>query len=147
MFTNVLVGVAHHEGGRVAIVLAKQLRANDGSLTLAHVYVEEPIVYRGVSTQYEASQRQDDLEQLLRASKQFEVRAQLRWRRASSVGQGLHELCEEIGADLLVVGASRRHPPARVLLGDDTHAAIDGSSCVVAVAPVGYAERLSRPGK
>jgi nucleotide-binding universal stress UspA family protein len=143
MFTNVLVGVDHHEGGRDAIALAKRLQASDGALTLAHVYVEEPIVYRGVSAQYEASQRQDDLERLIRASEESGVRAELRWCRASSVGRGLHELCEQIGADLLVVGASRRGPPARALLGDDTHTAVEGSSCVVAVAPVGYSERLS----
>lgn len=111
-------------------------------LTLARVYVEEPIVYRGVSAQYEASQRQDDLERLRQASEQTGVRAQLRWCRASSVGRGLHELCGPIGADLLVVGASRRRAPARALLGDDTRGALDGSPCAVAIAPVGYGQRL-----
>ena len=103
LFTSVLVGVDHDQGGRDAISLAKQLRAGEGALTLAHVYVEEPIVYRGVSAQYEASQRQDDLERLRQASEQTGVRAQLRWCRASSVGRGLHE----------ALRADRRGPPRR----------------------------------
>ena len=49
------------------------------------------------------------------------VDAHLRWQVSGSVGRGLHELCEMIAADLLVVGSSRRGLLGRVLLGDDTH--------------------------
>jgi len=52
--------------------------------------------------------------------------------------RGLHELCETIGADLLVVGSSRPGLLGRVLLGDDTCAALNGSPCAIAVAPAGY---------
>jgi nucleotide-binding universal stress UspA family protein len=43
---------------------------------------------------------------------------------ASSVGRALHELAEEIGADLIVLGSSPRGLLGRVLLGDDTRAAL-----------------------
>jgi nucleotide-binding universal stress UspA family protein len=62
-----------------------------------------------------------------------------RWRPDGSVGRGLHELCESIAADLLVVGSSRSALPGRVLIGDDTRAALNGAPCAVAIAPSNYA--------
>src|ERR1019366_8905934 len=50
----------------------------------------------------------------------------------------LHELCEVIGADLLVVGSSRRGLMGRVLMGDDARAALNGAPCAIAIAPTGY---------
>jgi nucleotide-binding universal stress UspA family protein len=58
-----------------------------------------------------------------------------------SVGRGLHELAERHGADLLVVGSTRRSLFGRVLVGDNTRDALNGAPCAVAVAPAGYAER------
>jgi nucleotide-binding universal stress UspA family protein len=49
-------------------------------------------------------------------------------------------LAEWIGADLIVVGSTRRTRLGRVVLGDDTCSALDGAPCAVAVAPAGYAE-------
>ena len=121
MFTNVVVGVDNREGGRDAIALAKQLLSGVGELTLAHVYVGESYAYRGVGGQYKAAKRQDHLDQLARARAEAGLRARLGWREASSPGRGLHALCEESDADLLVVGSSRRGVLRRVLLGDDAH--------------------------
>ena len=47
-------------------------------------------------------------------------------------------MVEKTGGDLLVVGSSRRGPWGRVLLGDDTRAALHDAPCAVAVAPQGY---------
>jgi nucleotide-binding universal stress UspA family protein len=58
---------------------------------------------------------------------------------ASSPGRGLHQQAEEQGADLLVVGSCRHSALGRVMLGDDTRAALNGSPCAVAVAALGYA--------
>jgi hypothetical protein len=46
--------------------------------------------------------------------------AQLRWRVSASVGRGLHEQCDAVGAELLAVGSSRRGPLGRVVVADDT---------------------------
>ena len=43
-----------------------------------------------------------------------------------------------IGADLLVVGSSRRGLMGRVLMGDDARAALNGAPCAIAIAPTGY---------
>ena len=71
--------------------------------------------------------------------------AHLRWPSAPSVGRGLHELVEEIHADLLVVGSSRRALLGRAGVGDDTRAALNGAPCAIAIAPAGYGQRAGGP--
>ena len=139
MFKQIVVGVDEHEGGRDAIALARNLLAPDGELTLAYVYVGDPHVYRSASSAYEASERERAQEVLEKAHEETGVQANLRWRGSSSVGRGLHELCEVIGADLLVVGSSRRGLLGRVLIGDDTRDALNGAPCAIAIAPAAYA--------
>ena len=138
MFENVVVGIGDSEGGRDAIALAQQLLTGDADLTLAHVYAGDPYVYRGVSAEFEESERRQDIERLSHARDEARVRASVRWRRASSVGHGLHELCKDIGADLLVVGASRRRGLPKLLRGDDARSALNDAPCAVAIAPAGY---------
>ena len=60
---------------------------------------------------------------------------------APSVGNGLHQLGTDCGADLLVVGSSSRGPVGRVLAGDDARGTVSGAACPVAVAPHAYAKR------
>jgi nucleotide-binding universal stress UspA family protein len=138
VFTNVVVGVDNREGGHDAIVLAKQLLVGYGELSLAHVYVGDPAMYRSVSVEYEAAKREDDLARLAKTREDADVRARLCWTRASSVGRGLGALCKDIAADLLVVGSSRRRALGRVLFGDDARSALNHAPCAVAIAPAGY---------
>jgi nucleotide-binding universal stress UspA family protein len=144
MFRNVIVGVDHREGGRDAIALAMLLLGPDGQLMFAHVYAGDPYAYRGVSAAYEASERRHDLELLTQARADVGVRAELRWRRASSVAQGLHELCETAHADLLVLGASRQHGMARAIHADDARAALKRAPCAVAIAPANFRSSASQ---
>jgi nucleotide-binding universal stress UspA family protein len=138
MFRQIVVGVDGQEGGRDALALARNLLAADGELTLAYVHVGNPRVYRG-SSEAAASERERAFELLESACAEAGADAHLRWRGSQSVGRGLHELAEIIGADLLVVGSSRRSLLGRVLVGDDTRAALNGAPCAIAVAPAGYA--------
>jgi nucleotide-binding universal stress UspA family protein len=140
MFKNIIVGV-DREGGHDPIALAKRLLAHDGELTLAHVFPGTARVWQA-PPQFESPERRELAEMLERASREAEVDdAHIRWREDDSTGRGLHELCEIAEADLLVVGSSRRGLLGRVLLHDDTHAALNGAPCPVAVAPVGYADQ------
>ena len=138
MFRQVVVGVEEDKGSRDAIAIAKKLLGRDGELTLAHVYAGYPPVYRGVRATDEASEREHALEMLERTREESGVPAHLRVPVAHSVGRGLHELCEEISADLLAVGSSRRGLLGRVLIGDDTRAALNGAPCAIAIASAGY---------
>lgn len=143
MFKHVIVGVDGHEGGRDAIALAKRLRAEDGELTLAYVYHGDEHVWRGSSPPYEASEEVRTRELLKTTREEEGVEAHVRTHGSPSVGRGLHELAEEVGADLLVIGSSRRGVFGRVLIGDDTRAALNGAPCAVAIAPAGYAHESS----
>ena len=138
MFKQVVVGVDEQHGSRDAIALATRLLAQDGELTLAHVFSGEPHLYRSPTVIYE-KQRERTVALLEKTREETGVQAHLRWRQSPSPGRGLHELCEVIEADLLVVGSSRRGLLGRVLIGDDTRAALNAAPCAIAIAPAGLA--------
>jgi len=138
MFKNVIVGIDDDEGGRDAIALAKMLAADGGKLTLAQVYQGDSALSRRSSPDYEAAQHERIRKLLEKRRADAGVEAELKWYGSPSVGRGLHELAELTGADLLVVGSSRRGLLGRVLIGDDTRAALNGAPCAVAISPTGY---------
>jgi nucleotide-binding universal stress UspA family protein len=139
MYTNVLIGVDEEEGGRDAIALARHLVGENGKLSLAYVHYGY-FVGRGSNPAFEATEHDRGMQVLERARADAGIEAELHCVGATSVGRGLHQLAEKLGADLLVVGSTRRSRVGRVLLGDDTSAALDGSPCAVVVAPAGYAQ-------
>lgn len=141
MFENVFVGVDGEEGGRDAIALADALRGEGGKLTLAHVYPGDPHVWRGSSPTYEAVEEEQAHTLLEKARSEAGIEAELVLSGSSSVGRGLHELAEAHDADLIVIGTCRRGLLGRVLIGDDTRAAMNGAPCAVAIAPGGYSRR------
>ena len=137
MFHNVLIGIDGRQGGRDAIALARQLAAPTATFTLAHAY--GIIVGKG-AMEAAALERDESRELLKRERALAGLTAELAVRGLRPVGRILHELAEERGADLLVVGSTRHALLGRVLLGDDCLAALDGAPCAVAVAPRGYAQ-------
>jgi nucleotide-binding universal stress UspA family protein len=144
MFDNVIVGVGEHESWHDAIALARRLVSDDGRLTLANIYVfaAEPRLSAGYSGEDEAMERRRAAELLQRARAEAGRPAAALWRGAPSVGRGLHELVDQLEADVLVVGMSRKAGLRRLLRGDNARAALNGATCAVAVAPAGYARRV-----
>ncbi len=140
MFKRIVVGVDGRDGGRDALALAKLLLAAGGELTLAHVISADAHAYGAAGAAYEAPEAERAEVLLETAREETGVEAHLRWRASSSVGRGLHELCELIGADLVAVGSSRRGLLGRVLIGDDTSAALNGAPCSIAIAPNNYSQ-------
>lgn len=140
MFKQIVVGVDEHEGGRDAIALAKKLVAPAGRLTLAFVYCGDPYVYRGASAAFEATERERTLGRLEAARVEAGIDATLNFVGSTSAGRGLHELAEHRAADLLVLGSCRRSLLGRVMMGDDTRAALNGAPCAVAIASAGYVD-------
>jgi nucleotide-binding universal stress UspA family protein len=143
MFRNVAVAVADLETGADAIELAKRLSAENAHLTLGHVYPGDERLWRGSSAEYDAVERQRGAELLDSVRQAAGIEAGMRVVGAASVGSGLHKIADSSGADLLVVGSSRRGLIGRVLLGDDTREALNGAPCAVAIAPQGYAQRTA----
>lgn len=142
MFKNVLVGVDGRPNGRDAIALADRLLADGGKLTLAHVHGEGHHAAHSSAPGVATAGDQDALSLLQRerAAAELSDDAELLPFAASSPGHGLHVLAEQRAADLIVVGSCSRSGLGRVMLGDDTRAALNGAPCAVAVAVRGYAE-------
>ena len=139
MFEKALVGVDHRQGGRDAIALAKQL-APRAEFTLAHVYAMTVPATRGGGLVIETEL--DRAREILRQRREeASVNASVAVCAGSSVGTALHELANDSGADLIVIGSCHRGPLGRVLNGDDARATLHGAPCAVAIAPAGYAER------
>src|SRR5829696_1437334 len=59
-----------------------------------------------------------------------------------SAARVLHDCAEQRGAGLLVVGSTHRGITGRVALGSTADRLLHGAPCPIAVAPVGYAERM-----
>jgi nucleotide-binding universal stress UspA family protein len=141
MFKNVIVGVDGTPNGRDAIALAGQLADPDGQLTLVHTYGGQMNLSH-VMTRGMVTEEREASEKLLAAERAAtDSEAQLLSVEALNPGRGLHEQAEEHGADLIVVGSSRRGVFSRAMLGDDTRAALNGAPCAIAIAARGYGER------
>jgi len=137
MFRRVLVGVDGRPGGRDAIALARLLAAPDGVITLAHVYGQDLVIGRGGSETVLIERARAELlleHELDSASLDAQMVAACDHR----VGRGLHLLAERLSADLIVIGSTRHGLIGRVLMGDDTRAALNGAPCAVAIASRGY---------
>jgi nucleotide-binding universal stress UspA family protein len=63
---------------------------------------------------------------------------------AASVGAGLHDVAEQRGADLIVVGSCHRSATGRILTGDDARSVLHHAPCAAAVTPAGYADGSRR---
>jgi nucleotide-binding universal stress UspA family protein len=140
MFNNVIVGVDEQPGSRDVIALAKTLMAEDGELTLAHVHQGKTGPVHSSNPGFQAAERERSLTLLKDVRERVGVDAERVCIGSPSVGQGLHELAESQGADLLVMGSCRRGLIGRVFVDNDTQDALNGAPCAVAVAPVGYAQ-------
>lgn len=141
-FRDVIVGVDGREGGRDAIALGRLLVAPTGRLTLAHVREgglappsADDVAFEAEIDAAPVAESQKLLEREREAAG---VAAELIDVVDRHVGPGLHKLAERERADLLVVGSCHRARWSRLLVGDDTRASLDGATCAVAVAPLGY---------
>ena len=140
MFNNVLVGVDGRPTGRDAIALATRLLDPEGKLALAHVHNDVLSPLHTAAPGVIEEERQASHRLLERERAEADAGADLVSVAARSPGAGLHEQAEEMHADLLVVGSCSRGAFGRVMVGDDTRAALNGAPCAVAMASRGYAE-------
>jgi nucleotide-binding universal stress UspA family protein len=138
VFSSVVVGVDGGAGGRDALALARVLAPEAEVLTLLHVGVLAP-AYAAVADQLQEEAIQHELDGMAADLRSRGIGGTVRTRLsvAVTVAEGLADAARAQDADLIVVGSSRRGRLARVLLGDDTRAALRRAPCPVAVAPSG----------
>jgi nucleotide-binding universal stress UspA family protein len=70
-------------------------------------------------------------------------RAEPRPIESSSPARGLHEVADEEGASLVVIGSTHRGPVGRVVLGSVGEILLAGTPAAVAVAPKGFAANVA----
>jgi nucleotide-binding universal stress UspA family protein len=143
MFTNIVVGVDGGQGGRDAVALAKQLAQPDSKITLANCYGQTGLLRLAAGRMHA-----DSSEMLTRTAALASIDARLVSLAYASVSRGLHQFATHVAADLLVLGSRHRGTFGRALLGEDSHDALDGAPCPVAIAPSGYdpPQHLARIG-
>jgi nucleotide-binding universal stress UspA family protein len=136
VYRKIIVGYDGSERAQDALALGKLLAdMNRADLVVAGVFQFDPI-WGGRDLAFAEAEAQYARE-IERAA--ASVHAEAEAIPSSSVGRGLHELAEEIGADLLVVGSSHHSRAGQVLTGNVGTTLLHGSPCSVAVAPHGFA--------
>ena len=137
MFDKMLVGVDGRQGGRDAIALARILASADAQIVLANIYGG---MLSGGGRRGTGDSHLDAEDLLERERKAAGVQARTVVHPDGKPGRALQDLAAEESADLLVIGSTHRGPVGRVLIGDETLAALNGAPCAVAIAPSGYAD-------
>ena len=138
MYRKILVGYDDSDQAKDAVALGKQIAdATGAELVVAGVFQFDPVWGGG-----DARFRDADAEfaqEIETAAKS--VGAEAEAVPSSSPARGLHELAEEIGADLILVGSSRHGRVGQMLAGSTGLSLLHGSPCAVGIAPDGYRER------
>jgi nucleotide-binding universal stress UspA family protein len=139
MYRKIVVGHDLHDGGSDALALGRLVAgAGAAKLIVAGVFPVGALP-RG----FEARWR--DEEERVAAEIQSiadEAGAEPEAFPSSSPARGLHELAEEIDADLIVVGSSRHSKAGQILAGNVGAQLLHGSPCAVAVAPRDYRDHV-----
>ena len=136
MYRKIIIGHDLHAGGRDALALGSLLVAATGAeLVVAGVFPFGTLP-RGFDATWRADERATAAELHGVADAAGESVEAL---PSSSPARGLHDLAEEVGADLVVVGSSRHGGVGRILAGDVALGLMRCAPCAVAVAPRGFA--------
>jgi nucleotide-binding universal stress UspA family protein len=136
MYRKIIIGHDLHAGGRDALALGSMLAGASG----AELVVAGVFPFGTLPRGFDATWREDErgtAAELQRVADAAGATAEA--FPSSSPARGLHELAEEIGADLVVVGSSRHGRVGRILAGNVVLGLLRGAPCAVAIAPRGFA--------
>jgi nucleotide-binding universal stress UspA family protein len=135
MYRKILVGYTDTDQGKDALAFGKQLAdATGAQLVAAGVFQFDPM-WGGLDPHFQEAEVEFARQIETAASA---VGAEPEAIPSSSPARGLHDLAEEIDADLILVGSSRHGRVGQVLAGSTGVALLHGSPCAVAIAPSGY---------
>lgn len=141
---TVIVGVDATDSGRDALALGRMLAEFRGaSVIAAAVYRREHPKYAG-SRELENTLRYEAAQSLEDAVGIGADPVQMRTIAAASPARGLHELAEQTGAELVVVGSTHRGPVRSLAPGSTGARLLQEAPCAVAIAPAGYALETDR---
>ncbi|GAA0900424.1 universal stress protein [Virgisporangium ochraceum] len=139
----VVVGFDASPAGADAVTLAQAYCRTVGAhLIVATVHPAPAAISPGrVDAEWIADRPRLANEVLARAREVAGEDADYRVVASSSAAHGLHDLADEVGAALIVVGSHREAPAERLFAGSTAERLLSGSMCPVAVAPAGMRSR------
>ncbi len=142
MSAKIIVAATPPEAAADAVALAVDLaRARGAKLLVAGVAVAPMMADRDVYARAQRGALERELS-LLVPDETVGVEAAIAVVVARSVTRGLHALAEREHADLLVMGPTHRGAIERLFQGNLILSTLHGSTCPIAVAPAGYADRV-----
>ena len=144
MYVNVVVGIDGLGGGMDAAALARHLAPKATRLTLVHVQLPDVLRPEASERPYGLVEDEQSAALSQHEASSYAPDTEMISVLARSVGIGLHDVAEDRGADLIVIGSCHRSVVGRVLMGDDTRSVLHRAPCTVAVAPGGYADGSRR---
>jgi nucleotide-binding universal stress UspA family protein len=135
MYRKIIVGHDLHEGGDDALALGKELASASGAkLVVAGVFP-----FGALPRGFEPVWRDQEAELAARIRARADAAgAEAEAVPSSAPARGLQELAAEIGADLVVIGSSRRSHIGEILAGNVGVGLLHGSPCAVGLAPRDY---------
>lgn len=143
LYGRIILGYDASEQSHDALALTRLLAAGgQRSVVVAHV-IPQPPPYDARTKEYVKLVHHHDhsvLDPALAALSGFRVES--RPIESGSPARGLHELVEEEGASLVVIGSTHRSPVGRVVLGSTGEILLSGTPASVAIAPRGFASRV-----
>ena len=137
-YRKILVGYDDSEQARDALALGRQLADVSGAaLVVGGIFPLDPIWGSSVDQSFRETEANyaRRVKEAARA-----VGAEADAYPSSSAARGLHNLAEEIGADLIVVGSSHRGRAGQALAGGVGTTLLHGAGSAVAVASRGFRE-------
>lgn len=139
----VVVGYDASPAGADAVALARAYSRTVGArLIVATVHPAPAAISPGrVDAEWIADRHRLASGVLARAREVVGEEADYRVVASSSAAHGLHDLAEEVGAGLIVVGSHREAPNERLFAGSTAERLLSGSVCPVAIAPAGMRDR------
>lgn len=140
MYSKIIAGYDGRPSSEDALALARAIaRITGGEVTAAGVFLADPF-WGGPDPSFQEleAESREQIESAAKAAGADPVT-----RPSSSTARGLHDLAEESGADLIVVGSASSGKVGQVLAGNVALSLLHGSPCAVAVAPKGYAKESS----
>ena len=140
MYRKIIVGHDLHDGGDDAVALGRQLAEAGGAELVVAGVVPFGVLPHGFEWRDEEEEVVAKIEGLAEAAG-----AKPEAVPSKSPARGLHDLAEETGADLIVIGSSRHSSAHQVLAGNVGLGLLYGSPCAVAIAPRDYRQRAGEP--
>ena len=147
MYTDIIIGFDGSPAGHDALALGRRLALTTGaSTTVVCVHPYQPLTANVTAdAAVELSWRKGAERALDEARRTMDDVPDVRFRTKAetSPARALREAAMEVAAAVIVVGSTHRKGLARAM-GTTADRIIRAAPCAIAVAPVGYADRVER---